>query len=281
MKKILKFIWIISLFSIFITSCDSGNDDIDEPEIEYPLEISLDKNSYSISSLDTTFTIVDGNGGYIVNSSDSTIAKVSIKEEKTVYVSFISNGTVTIEIKDAKEKSKKISMSAYDESLVPTSYGVFLPIDSISSIEIFFGAGDYHIENIKGESADISIKGHQFLAKGLIPGNTYFDIIDKRGTVCKGYVMVPAIYELVSNTLSIDMIPDQIASIRDLYGCGNWKLESYPQSLVEVYLMDGSETSPHSTIQINSLPDVVGNGIVQLKDKEGNIALINVSVNNR
>lgn len=277
MKTIYKLLFI-GLFPVLFFNC-SSDDDVIEPdeEIVYDLKLSVENKIHSVYSTDTVFEILRGNGEYVATVSDEDIAKVSVNDT-TVNVSFISNGSVNIEITDVKGKSASVSMNVYHESLVPTHYITFIPKDKEWELEkISFGAGGYSIENIKGDHATVEVKDDKFMAKSVSHGKTYFDIVDKRGTRAPAEIWVIDYRELETDRLDIKMIPDQRTSVKTLYG-EEWMIESYNGTLCEVVIIPVSNTNPTDIIQIDTFADNPGFGTIQLKDKDGKRAVITLTV---
>jgi len=274
MKTFVKILLLIP----FLFSCNSGDDEIidDTPLYENELRISLDERIKYIYSTDTVFAILEGNGGYTAKVSDENYAKVEIVDT-LVYVSFLKNGFVKINITDITGREKEVLMDAYHTSLVPTGYTMSLELNSTHFMDLGFGAGDYRIDNIKGSSAEVSMENDKVKATGNKYGNTYFDIIDKRGSKAEGKIIVGAVYDLTTSHISINMIPDQMSSISLKWGKG-WTLTGYDKELFKVYLMSAGEKQEYDVLQIDSFADKTGTGLVQIRDKDNNTATIFVNV---
>lgn len=279
MKSLFKFVLLLILPLLFVNCGDEDDDGelviCNEPVNE--LKLSLDNKPCYVYSIDTTFTIVQGNDSYSSTVSDENVAKVSI-QDTTVHVSFIANGSVTITIKDAYGQSADVNMSVYHPSLVETFYGLFMEIDTTHTSELRFGAGGYHIENVKGDCVAVSIVDDRLVTQAKDYGKVTFDIVDKRGTRLKTEVCVVAHYDLDSDRLDIEMKTDQIASVRILYGAGGWKVEPYDESLCEVNVLPAGNAMDYDVIQIDTKPEALGNSIMQFRDNEGNTATIHLTV---
>ncbi|MEG1649142.1 MAG: hypothetical protein RR277_04550 [Rikenellaceae bacterium] len=115
----------------------------------------------------------------------------------------------------------------------------------------------------------------------LRQGNSYYKLIDKRGTTASLNVMVGAIYDLVTNSIRINAVNDQTFSVTLKHGTG-WKVTTtkpYSPIIDQVYLMRSSEASKYYVLQIDTAKgDVKGSTTIELKDETGNIALISITV---
>lgn len=251
------------------TGC-SKDERYEEPKIEYPLEVSLDKQSYWFDSIDTAFTILGGNGGYTVASSDSSIAKVSLTNDTIVHVAFISNKQVTITVADAAGKSRDIYMKSNNPSIAPHHYTLFFPKDSTSSTSISFGNGDYHIANVKGTSADITLGKDLLIVKGLSTGMTTFDVIDHRGTVGKNKVVVTD-NEKTTFCHDIGFTVDKSSSTKVELPEGNWRILSHEEPVTKAELK--------GNILYITTSGTPGYDYIELINDEGLMAAVSVSIN--
>jgi len=278
MKNTFYLLILFCLFPILFFNCSSDDEEIPEkPEIIYNLRLSIDKKIHYIYSTDTVFNILEGNGEYIAMVSDEDVAKVAI-DDTTVHVAFIGNGSVNITITDAKGQTAEAIMNVYHKSLVDTHYILFMEKDSTYVVDHFtFGVGGYHLKNIRGDHAQLTINDDNLKVTAKSHGKTYFDILDKRGTKVNGEVWVVAFYSLDKDKLEIEMIPDQRASIKTLYGQG-WEIESYSGPIAEAVIIPVSNVNPSDILQIDSSTEIKGSGIIWLKDKEGNRAAVTVTV---
>src|SRR5690554_2298774 len=100
MRKIIYFIWVLSLTLLF-TSCN------DEPVIDLTLSTTdLEINKHEI----VTISVETGNGKYVVESSDEMIAKVAVAGT-TVAIYGVEGGSATITITDDIGKTETINVT--------------------------------------------------------------------------------------------------------------------------------------------------------------------------
>ncbi len=276
MKTILKFTFIFCLTSLFI-SCDSEkSEEFEEPEIIKDITLSLKDAFNWFDEIDVEFDILSGNGGYITTSSDEKMAKVRVEDNKVI-VNFLKNGSITVTIEDSKGKTAKTILNVNNSSLAGQNYTLFIEKGSTTTIDdVAFGAGGYKIENIRGSSVKLLLDGDNIIVEAMEHGNTYSDLVDKRGSSMNFNIFVVAIHKLTKNNLEINMIKDQRASIICKWGQG-WKITSSP-FLCDVVVIPSTKPYDYDTVQIDSHPNAWGNEVIHLKDKDGNLAQIVVNI---
>ncbi|MEG0012354.1 MAG: hypothetical protein RR706_09360 [Muribaculaceae bacterium] len=279
MKKYLLLpLFIICMFS----ACNKSDEFIPEIEEQVNELILSAKWNVDTESVEYEFDILDGNGDYTASFSEEDAGKVVIEGTK-VKVSLLKNH-VSVTITDKKQQSKTVIINSTAKSLIPQDYSIFIVNgDTYTMKDISFGVGGYGIEKINGNSAEVSIdENDNVKISTLRQGNSYYKLIDKRGTTASLNVLVGAIYDLVANTIRINAVNDQTFSI--VLKNGNaWKVitkEPYSPIIDEVYLMPKSDTNKYDVLQINTAKgDMKGSTTIELKDKTGNIALVTVMVN--
>jgi len=98
----------VLLFSSFLfLSCSDNDDEVDSIILSSP---TLKMYSHGSSSM----TIVQGNGGYTVVSSDNETATASVTNN-TISITGKKVGKVTITIKDKKDKTTDLVVELYEE----------------------------------------------------------------------------------------------------------------------------------------------------------------------
>jgi len=283
MKQALRNFLLFFVLSALFVCCGSDDDDNitddDDNKPESELKLSIDNKGFQwIEDVDLEFDILSGNGGYTVTVENEEIAKATI-EDTTVYVNFICNGYTKITISDATERSIELSFSVYNPTLIPHSYIFFMEKGKTAYLEdlSLFGSGSgYKIENVKGVSANLSIEDNKLTLEAVEHGNTYCDIVDGRGTKMPFEAIVVAIHELTTNTLNITMKKDQRSSIKCMWGKG-WQITS-SGSLCESVMIKSQKPDGYDILQVDSSADIIGDEMISLKDKDGNIAVVNISI---
>ena len=277
MRKVLLFLFVSTLF----VACSSDDDPVN-PEDDIIKDLKLSVEGYiETEDIEFEFEILEGNGGYTadVNEED---AKVTIEGTKVKVELLSFNAGITIS--DKKEQSQSIVIRSLAESLVPHGYGISMDVGTSSVMsEIKFGAGGYSLKKIKGTSAEATLDENGLVnVTSIKPGNTYYKIIDKRGTTADLTIWVFEVYDLTTNSLDINAINDQSISVRLKWGEGNWQLVKDPASpLIEkLSIMEkGNITKEYDILQIDTSKDNVrGTALIQLKDKAGNLATIKLNI---
>ncbi len=252
-----------------------------EEDVTVNLKLSVDGQVYT-EDVDFEFEIIEGNGGYMVSVSgdEDKDAKVTINGSK-VTVNLLSSMAFII-ITDQKQQSTHIEINSSAESLAPHSYGVSMDVGRTYTLKnITFGAGGYTLRKIKGTSAEATmIENDCIKITGLKPGNSYYKIIDKRGTTAPLNISVDRSYDLINNNIEITAISDQTVFVILKWGEGDWMLVEEPSSaILKIFLMKKADIDKkYDVLQIDTSRDVKGTVMIRLKDKAGNYAWITVKV---
>jgi len=274
------------LLSFMICLCAACNSDDELATPELPeqiqkLELSVGR-VVQTEEVDLEFDILNGNGGYTAVVLSEEDAKVSVDGNK-VKVNLLRNN-VSITVTDKKEQSISLLIYSSAKSLTPHNYGIFIESgDTHTMKDIAFGSGGYSIHKIKGTSADVDVTQNDHIkVSGLQPGNSYYKIIDKRGTSADFEVMVTSSFYLISNRLEVTAVNDQIASVWLKWGGGGWKIvqSTLSPAIEKVTLMEKADIDKKYDILsiVSSKNEVKGVATIWLKDKTGNDAVITVRV---
>lgn len=281
MKKALLFL-MVSCLSV---ACGSSGNFVQEPEPETPareLKLSV-KGSIYTDGVDFEFEILDGNGGYTAEGYDPDEAKVTIEGRK-VKVNLLSDD-VKITITDAQQQSASIVVNSSAKELWPIDYTLFIPNGDVYTMDyISFGVGGYSVEKVAGNSATVIIDDSDNVhVTTLKQGNSYFKLIDKRGTTAPLCVMVGTTYDMLTSTIEVVAVNDQTFSITLKYGNGDWQLvtkEPYAPIIDKIYLMHKATTDKqYDVIQVDTAKgNTKGRATIELRDRDGHLALITVKI---
>lgn len=279
MKKLLLGLFLLTgLFA----SCDSS-EDIEE----IPVDIVLSANgSIWMDNLDCEFDILEGNGEYIATVSEQPDgdmdAKVTVEGTK-VKVSMLTNNAV-ITITDRKQKEASVNIYSSAKELYPSNYTLTLSNGKTHEMHsINFGVGQYTLKKVKGNSTDVSVDENDVVkVKALSSGTSYYKLVDRRGVTANLKIMVTAEYDLEGNSIEVNTHNDELLFIT-LKSGGEWQFEnSNPGSslLKSIHLHSkGDIEKKYDIVQIDTNDEgVKGRTIINLKDKDGNIASIILNV---
>lgn len=289
---IMKHLLLLVASCVFI-ACNSGNNSVilNEPETDgegevnngFTQELQLSVESFVVTNdIDYDFEILKGNEPYSVNVANKEDAKTTITGNK-VTVNLL-NSTANITVTDSKLQSKSIQIYSSAPSLSHHGYTLVSDPDSTHFINnLDFGSGGYTIKKIKGSSATAEIEGTNNLKiTSIKPGNSYFQIIDKRGSIAPLEVVVLLNYILTNKSAEIIAIPDEVISIPLQYGEGDWQLTEDTSSsnlIEEVTLMPKGSMNKYDVLQINTTKtSAVGMADILLKDKVDNYARITIKI---
>lgn len=276
MKKVLFFLLTICSF----TACSSDDGDEFPPEEKEVKEIKLSVDNYiSTDSLDYEFEILDGNGEYTATVFEEGTAKVSIEGDK-VTVSMLSN-RARVTISDIEHQSASVDIYSSSMSLVPSSYGLFMPADTLCIMGLGFGVGGYTVEKTKGISAEAAVNdGDSLKITSKVPGTSYFKVTDKRGMTAEVEVNVVAYYTCTGNSLDITAVNDQVISVIINWGEGWTLIDGESSPLFErLTVMEKGAHKKYDVLQIDTAKEnAKGSWPIRLKNKNGDYATINVLV---
>ena len=262
-KQLCTFLSIITL-----AGCSSDNTE----ELFIPKDIKLSIESHfgwiHINGVDTEFEILDGNGDYTVLSSDEEIAKAELNGTK-IMVSFIKNGSVDIIITDKMQKTAKVNLSASDNSLAPFICDLLTEKSKKSKLSLSFGAGGYVVGDIQGTSAIATIEDDFAIVEALDYGRSTIEVADKRGTKAHIEVDVIELYDMETNLFDIETKNNRTIIIKLGWG-NNWSITSNESTLYKAIINSGG-------VQIET-QNILGNGQLRLKDKDGSTATINLAI---
>lgn len=273
---------------VLMTGCSKSSEllpDVDRPIKEPVNELKLSaKWNVDIEDVEYEFEILDGNGGYMGSVAGQDAGRVVIEGNK-VKVSLLKN-QAAVTITDKEQQSETVIINSTAKSLISNDYYIFIDNgDTYTMKDVSFGVGGYTIKKIRGTSAEVSVDENDYVkVTALNQGNSYYQLTDTRGTTASLDVMVTANYYLVENNIKVTAVNDQTFSVILKYGNGGWKVttrEPYSPLIDKVYIMPkGDQEKKYDILQVNTTKgNLKGRATLELKDKDGNIALISITVN--
>jgi len=281
MKTIFPFFLFTSM-AMFFLGCSSDNkEEIDDSETPVELKLYFDKTQLDIKdNLDIEVDIVSGNGDYVITSSDETVAKTQLADDKII-VSFISNGSVNVKVADRTGQEKNVSMGVYSELLISCDAALITLPGSVHKSKIEYGSGGYTITDVIGDCVEFSIEGDKMLAtKAIKSGYAFCRVVDKRGYSFTMKVYVLFQFALTTNMLDIQVTPLSMANIQLQWGEGDYEIQKYDKELFEVYLHKADTPDKDDYLQINCIDEKYdfAHSFITLEDKNGMSVTINITV---
>lgn len=139
------------------------------------------------------------------------------------------------------------------------------------------------MRNIKGTLAEVVVDdSDRVIVSSLISGNSYFKLVDHRGTTASLDVFVIDTYDLLTDKINIVGINDQVINVLLKHGEGDWELlnpsqESPLIDFIKVHSKTDLEKK-YNSVQINTAKEGKGSIEIQLKNKKGDIASIVLTI---
>lgn len=280
---------------VVIFSCSKQSEIIKEeknnPEILFSVEdrgsITLNgtllKDIYFAKTENKSFEfeIIDGNGGYITKIQEN--CKVTI-DGNSVKVELLDQYSL-LTITDKHNKSQSIRIESLNEILnYNVSYSISSDLSQKHSIinHIDFGVGNYSVENLSGNSAEIEVDDNDVLhITALNGGTSYFDIIDERGMRRDLCVSISITYNVGSNYIKVSS--DQTVKIKFNHD-EQWRIDDGKQDYdcddFEFIVMHKASKydKEHDYLQISTAKESFGiTGIIRVVDKNDNKAYIGIN----
>ena len=192
--KIVKYIVIVSLFSI--SAC---SDDDDKKNNERPgnlVELQVDVNEINIAQGDTrTVNITSGNGEYVATSANEevVVAEIDGNVVKLTAVEGHNNAQGVVYVSDKYFQRTKILVNTaaeFELKLNKTLFTLYSQVEGSDEalIKIYTGNGGYSLEVIDDKNCievDQSTleDTESFMVKGIAQGNAEIKITDQKGKV--------------------------------------------------------------------------------------------------
>lgn len=282
---------LLFLISPLFLACDKEDEITKEVIKELILSVpQMDEEWLTTEDVDFEFEILEGNGEYTATVSETdgdADAKVEIAGNKvTVHILTHSALGAEVSISDKKDQKAIVYIRSTHASLqtIP-GYGLFLAEGQSATMEIEFGAGaPYTIEKIRGSASTALMEDDKVKATSLGLGDTYYKIRDKRGTVTRLVVSTTLQFEIskTSNYLEFDGVNNLSASILIPWGTG-WEIVGSTEKITErvsvsKVLLSTNVWSDYYVLFINTVDEGKGTDTITLKSKEGDLAVVKVSV---
>ena len=275
MKTITKLVLLALLATVWM-GCSKDNEEEPVPPVD--LVLSVEDGVIWVNELDYEFEILEGNGGYTVESSDEKMAKTRVEGEK-VLVYFLGNGSVNITVSDREGKSKKAHFIFYHESLTLSNYYLFLDYSKTAIVDLDFGVGGgYYLDGVDPDIIDARIEGDKMIVKSVMPGTDSLTIFDRRGSRMAMKVIVSERFDLTDSRLEIETGRNRTFHIKLLWGEDDYTVSSDSPLFTRVVYHKQGHADGTSTIQVDTGPDIYGLGDIVIRDKHGDFARVAVNV---
>lgn len=220
MKRNILYLTGIALCTIgLLSACDE--------DIPSYANLTVDTESLTINLDETTegrFSIIEGNGGYKVTSTNTAVATASVAGNEVI-VTGLEYGTATLTLTDWARKSAIVKVIVdQEQDLVAKTSSTTMFFGELKTLEIYTGNGGYSIT-----SSDESVATAQISEDGKIeitsisPGTTTLTIKDRRNKTVE--ISVKVIRQLlVDRPDPINyMIVGEPITIKILDGNGKYK----------------------------------------------------------
>ncbi len=290
MKK-LQFIFSICMF--LFASC------IQEQSVELaqtpkPLTLSIADSTYNVTeakmyyhiktdAIDTQFSILTGNGNYVVSGLDG--CKATINQEGQVNVNILESHA-SLSISDAEGLTRSVMIDSSNDMFYSYSHqiGIHTLLAEGVKESLFdpFGVGPYRIEHLSGNTASVELTGECTLRVTPLKGGTsHFNLLDKRGMVVPLYINVSTEVALDdSHSLALSLSAEETIYVKVAKKM-NWEVVSTTQqSFFEHVVMHRVGADKDADyLQISIVADVnpqYNSGIIHLLNKDGVAAIIEV-----
>lgn len=284
MKVLSKHLALL-LFIPLLFSCSSSDDEI------HKLEFSVE-GPIMTGNVDYEFNIDSGNGGYVatVSQTDGDDDAIVTIDGNKVTVNILAKDSkhAEITITDKKNQTASLSIASAHKSLqkIP-DYGIYLDEGQTSTMnEIEFGAGGpYTIEKVRGKASTAIVENGKIKITSHELGDTYYKVKDRRGTVTSLITKTVLVEEMTktSNSLDITAINNLSVSIKLTWG-EEWEIVTSTSNIIEsisvgrpINAEPGSE-SDYDFILISTVDKGSGTDSATLKDKDGNMATVKITI---
>ncbi len=241
MKKTILILSTILVGMSLMVSC--GSDD-DTPEVKTPIrDLKLTENQLSILLEETKeVKITDGNGGYIVKSSDDNVAKAILKEN-VISVEGKNEGNVTLTVTDAKSKTATIEVKVSAKELSVKETEITLNKNETKEVEIISGYGNYTTTSSDENVATVKVENNKIVITGVKKGNTIITITDtktKKKTTINVEVTI-ADLDISEIDSDIILVEQEEKNIQIKAGSGSYEIVSNENSNVATVELNGTE----------------------------------------
>jgi len=266
MKRIF---FMLGMCSFLLSAC---SDNKEEGGLENNMKLSADACNLDNDKPYGIIDIIEGAGGYKVNTSDEKVA-VPYIEEEILYVMGFGMGTATIEITDQNNNSAKVEVIINTEITrpLPLKETVYVKIGNTKKLDApydfnhpvaFFGE---EYASVFSESSFVHIEGKKV-------GNVPLYVIKDIWPIHVFDVKVVEMYDLIVESKELSVFIGQDVRHLIIVGNGGYTVGSSDPLIAEAKIMpyEGKTTNSMSNpaiININSLQE--GNAIISLKDAEG------------
>lgn len=271
MKRNIKYLAGIALCAIGILSgCDE--------DVPSYANLTVDTETLTINldeAAEGSFSIVEGNGGYKVTSSNTAVATAAVSGNEVI-VTGLEYGTATLTLTDWARKSAIVKVVVdQEQDLVVKTSSTTMFFGEVKTLDVYTGNGGYNIasSNEAVATAKISEDG-KIEITSITPGTTTLTIKDRRNKTAE--IAVKVIKRLVvDNSEDIPyLITGEQITIKILDGNGDYdcKNNGLASSIKCMMADNGTE------VIIEGLKRARFNKTVTIKDKEGQSTDIHINV---
>lgn len=262
MKKNILYLAGVALYAIgLLSACDE--------DIPTYANLAVDTETLTINLDETTegsFSIVEGNGGYKVTSSNTAVATAAVSGNEVI-VKGLEYGVATLTLTDWARKSTSVKVIVdQEQDLVVKTSSTTMFFGELKTLEIYTGNGEYSITSSDESVATATIsEDGKIEITSIVPGTTTLTIKDRRNKTAE--ISVKVIRRLIVDS------PDPInymnvgepITIKILDGNGGYTCTTNGS---KTYISCEMSTDGTEAI-IKGLKRTRLNKTVTIKDKEG------------
>ena len=285
--KLLAFIFTGLLTFPLFFACSSS----DEEEITRDLKLSIleEDRFVTTENVDYEFEILDGNGGYVANVSETDgdkDATVTIEGNRVIVNILVGNHYgPTITITDSKNQEATVYIESTHESLHIPGFGLYLAEGQSGTMYVEFGAGaPYTIEKTRGNASNAFMEGDKVNATSLGLGDSYYKLRDKRGSVANLTIKTTLQFEMdmTTNFMEFTGVNNLSASVKIPWGT-NWEIIGSTDKVLErvsvsKVLISQGVWSDYYVLFINTADEGKGTDTITLRNEEGDLAVVKIHV---
>lgn len=229
-------------------------------KVKEDFDLILDKDELvMVRTINPTeeVSIISGNGGYQVESSDSEVATAELAPEGQVLITALTEGIITVTVTDADGNKAPIKVTVCEQllELEDISERVWKTGET-STFNIISGNGEYTVSSDNEEIATTTIDGNAVSITGVTAGDAIITITDKMGLSATTTVKVRAGLAIETTSIAKLMIgTSQKINITDGSGDYSWEIsnESMTCSLSEdntQLIINGNKSAISQTITL-------------------------------
>ena len=262
----------IVLFFLLLFGCKKEDESVD---------LTVDQTEISLNPGDSIIVkITSGNGGYLVNSKDETVATATINDDEiTIHASGNKNGGKTIVyVYDSKGMKERITVTVAEVfDITVDEASPTISIGGDKTITVLTGNGDYSVDfsdeafqKLVELNTDSLANNNSFTITGISEGTATLIISDGKGKTLTFSVIIKRGVITVDQS-NISLVGSQSAGVISiLSGSGNYELS---------FSKEGIANATVSNDVITITPVSSGNTELTVTGSQGDLVIIPVTVN--